>query len=80
MFYRHLAQLCRAFQAWADKTCRKKTLRQKLLNVSQLFMHGSLARCFQAWHQEAQVYNAPVLMPLLHPAVTLIQPVLQLNF
>ncbi len=47
--------LCRAFQAWADKVAHKKSMREKLMSISQLLMHGSLARCFQAWHQDAQV-------------------------
>lgn len=47
--------LCRAFQAWADKTTHKRDMRQKLMTVSQLLMHGSLARCFQAWQQDSQV-------------------------
>ncbi|KAL3156620.1 hypothetical protein ABBQ38_000907 [Trebouxia sp. C0009 RCD-2024] len=44
----------RAFQAWADKTAHKQDMRQKLMTVSQLLMHGSLARCFQAWQQDTQ--------------------------
>lgn len=50
-----LLLLCRAFQAWAEKATHKRDMRQKLLTVSQLFMYGSLARCFQAWQQDTQV-------------------------
>ena len=47
---------------WADKVAHKKGMREKLMSVSQLLMHGSLARCFQAWHQDSQVIppNSPL--------------------
>lgn len=50
---------CRAFQGWASRVAEKKGSRQQLIQVSQLFMHGSLARCFQAWHQDTLVSRLP---------------------
>ena len=64
------ALVCRAFSAWADRTAHKKVMRGKLLEVSQLFMHGSKAQCFQAWHQEAEVNNAFALV-IFRPSVSL---------
>ena len=50
-------------------------MRQKLLTVSQLLMHGSLARCFQAWQQDTQVcYLPPPHNILLRHAAALITP------